>query len=434
MPTQRLTGARIREKRLEQGLRQAAVAEAVGISPSYLNLIEHNRRRIGGKLLSDIARLLGVDVSLLTEGADRNMMDQMRSAAMIFETDAEIARTDEFAARFPGWSALIVAQSRRIAALDEHIAALTDRIAHDPQLGNSLHEVISAVTSIRSSASILVTQDELDADWQRRFHENIHKDSLRLAASSEALVAYLEAPETEVDVAQSPFEQVESALARSAYHLAALEVGSANAAAVARKMDLVGPAGQIFEDYAAQYLADAQAMPLTVFGDACRALDYDPAQLSRKFNVDFAAVLRRLAALPIDGGHPAMGLAVADVSGALTFLKPVPGFNYSRRNGACPLWPIFSALSRPTQPSRAEVVLPDAAQTRFLCYAIAMPQGAQQFDVTPVLQSTMLVVADPPESKGDAIAVGGSCRICPRADCASRREPAIIGISAAPGL
>jgi predicted transcriptional regulator/DNA-binding XRE family transcriptional regulator len=434
MPTQRLTGARIREKRLEQGLRQAAVAEAVGISPSYLNLIEHNRRRIGGKLLTDIARLLNVDASLLTEGADRNLLDQMRSAAATFEADAEIARTDEFAARFPGWSALVVAQARRIAALDEHVAALTDRIAHDPLLADSLHEVISAVTSIRSSASILVTQEELDADWQRRFHENIHKDSLRLAASSEALVAYLEAPNTDVDVAQSPFEQVENALARTGYYVAALESGSASVAQVSRDMGLVGPAAQLFADYAAQYMADARALPLTVFGDACRALDYDPAQLARKFSVDFALVLRRLAALPTDTAHPAMGLAIADVSGALTFLKPVPGFNYARRNGACPLWPIFGALSRPTQPVRAEVSLPDAAKTRFMCYAIAMPQGAQQFDVTPVLQSTMLVVADPPESTADAIAVGGSCRICPRPDCNSRREPAIIGISAAPGL
>ena len=434
MPTQRLTGARIREKRLELGLRQAAVAEAVGISPSYLNLIEHNRRRIGGKLLADIARLLDVDTSLLTEGADRNLLDQMRNAAAAFDAEAEIARTDEFAARFPGWSALIVAQARRISALDEHIAALTDRIAHDPQLANSLHDVISTVTSIRSSASILVTQEKLDADWQRRFHQNIHKDSLRLAASSEALVAYLEAPGTEFDAVQSPFEQVEAALARSGYHLAPLEDSDADPASIASGLGVAGPAAQLFLAHARQYQNDARALPLTVFSDACRALDYDPSQLARKFNVDFATVLRRLSTLPLDAGHPAMGLAVADVSGALTFLKSVPGFTYSRRHGACPLWPIFSALSRPNQPIRAEVSLPDAAQTRFLCYAIGVAQAAQQFDVTPVLQSTMLVVADPPESKGHVIAVGGSCRICPRTDCASRREPAIIGISAASGL
>ncbi|WP_106744706.1 helix-turn-helix transcriptional regulator [Yoonia maritima] len=434
MPVKRLTGSRIREKRLDQGLRQAAVAEAVGISPSYLNLIEHNRRRIGGKLLTNLARVLGVDPTMLTEGADSDLLDQMRSAAAALGGEAEIARTDEIAARYPGWSALIVAQARRIAALDEHILALTDRIAHDPQLANSLHEVISAVTSIRSSASILVTQEQLDADWQRRFHQNIHKDSLRLADSSEALIAYLEAPEATVEVAQSPFEQLENALALRDYFLAPLEEEPSDIAALAQELGLSGPAAQLFDVYAAQYQKDAAMLPLQAFTDACRATDYDPSQLARQFNADFPSVLRRLSSLPTGEGHPRMGLATCDVSGALTFIKPVPGFTYSRTNGACPLWPIFSALSRPTQPIRAEVSLPDASQTRFLCYAMAIPVGAHQFDVAPVLQSTMLVVADPAEGAGFAIPVGGSCRICPRSDCTSRREPAIIGVSAAPGL
>ncbi len=42
------------------GLQQADLARTVGISAAYLNLIEHNRRRIGGKLLIDIGRALGV--------------------------------------------------------------------------------------------------------------------------------------------------------------------------------------------------------------------------------------------------------------------------------------------------------------------------------------------------------------------------------------
>ena len=42
-------GSRIRERRLALGLRQADVALRAGISGSYLNLIEHNRRRIAAK-------------------------------------------------------------------------------------------------------------------------------------------------------------------------------------------------------------------------------------------------------------------------------------------------------------------------------------------------------------------------------------------------
>ncbi|MGB8622908.1 MAG: helix-turn-helix transcriptional regulator, partial [Paracoccaceae bacterium] len=65
-----LVGTRIRERRLVLGRRQADLAREVGISPAYLNLIEHNRRRIGGKLLVDLARKLDVDASALSEGAE----------------------------------------------------------------------------------------------------------------------------------------------------------------------------------------------------------------------------------------------------------------------------------------------------------------------------------------------------------------------------
>ena len=57
-----LIGSRIREKRIQLRIRQSKLAQTVGISPSYLNLIEHNRRRIGGKLLSDLADTLMIDI------------------------------------------------------------------------------------------------------------------------------------------------------------------------------------------------------------------------------------------------------------------------------------------------------------------------------------------------------------------------------------
>jgi transcriptional regulator with XRE-family HTH domain len=76
-----LTGTRIRDRRLLIGMKQSALAEAAGISPSYLNLIEHNRRRIGGKLLIGLARALGVEPGVLSDGADATIHDTLRAAA-----------------------------------------------------------------------------------------------------------------------------------------------------------------------------------------------------------------------------------------------------------------------------------------------------------------------------------------------------------------
>jgi transcriptional regulator with XRE-family HTH domain len=423
----RLAGSRIRQKRLDRGLRQALVAEAVGISASYLNLIEHNRRRIGGKLLGDIARVLEVDPAILMDGVDHQMLDQMKGAAALIGSDVELSKTEELAARYPGWSALIMAQARRIEALQAQVQVLSDRISFDPQLAQSLHEVITSVTAIRSSASILVGPEQLDADWQRRFHENIHNDSLRLAKSSEALVAYLETPDAISDGAGTAFEQREAYLAQTGFHLAEIEAGVAPERAIA-KADLGKAASRLLLDYARQYADDAVLMPESRLEDAIRQHGYDPARLAQAMGVPFVAVLRRLATLPKSGGHPPLGLAISDAAGAVTLLKTVPGFAMPRAGGACPLWPVFSAASRPEQPLRLDVALPSQGGSRLRCYAIATTRHAARFDIPPVVESTMLVMPDPPDPSGEALPVGVSCRICPRSDCTSRREPAMIGL------
>ncbi len=431
MTTQRMTGTRIREKRIDLGLRQAAVAEAVGISPSYLNLIEHNRRRIGGKLLADLARALGVDAPTLSDGADRDLLDQLRSAAAHADALAEIARAEELVARFPGWAGLIAEQARRLGVLDARISALTDRMAHDPFLATAMHDVISAVTAIRSTAAILVSQEQIDADWQRRFHDNIHTDSLRLGKSSEALVAYLEAPAEPGLSPETPMGQVDAFLAATDHHLPALEEGNATPEDIVAQAGLTGAAAVLLTAVCTQYAADAKALPLAPFALAAAASGYDPARLAADCGVDFVVVLRRLACLSVAAGHPPMGLAVCDAAGALLYHKPVPGFALPTTGGACPLWPLFGAASRPGQPLRAEAILPGPAAHRLLCYAIAVPMAVPQFDLPPVLRSTMLVLPDMAEATAQPVPVGISCRICPRGSCPSRREPAIIGTATA---
>ncbi|MFG5383500.1 short-chain fatty acyl-CoA regulator family protein [Yoonia sp. R2-816] len=430
MSARRLTGSRIRERRLDQGVRQVSLAEAVGISPSYLNLIEHNRRRIAGKLLGDIARVLDVDPALLTEGAESNLLDQMRAAAASFGETAEVARAEEFAARYPGWSGLIAAQARRIATLEERVQILSDRMAYDPQLAASLHDVISAVTAIRSTASILVGQEALDADWQGRFHRNIHDDSVRLASSSEALIAYLEAPQADAAGPATPIEQVEAYLAQQDHRFADLEANGADLEDIVAAAELPPSASKLLRTVGAVYQADAAALPRPAFEEACARTGYDPVRIAGQFDVPFAAVLRRLSTLSAEDGHPPMGLAVCDATGTLTFLKSVPGFTIPRFGGGCPLWPIFGAFARPAQPVRAEVAMPGPVVNRMLCYAVAEPVGVPQFDAPPALQSTMLVIPDQPTSDAAVLPVGVSCRICPRPDCASRREPAIAGVGA----
>lgn len=408
-------------------MRQADLAKAAGISASYLNLIEHNRRRIGGRVLNDLARALGLDPAQLSEGAETALIQDLRGAvATRPAAGAEIDRVEEFAGRFPGWARLVTDQAAQIARLEVKVKALTDRMAHDPQLATSLHEVISAVTSIRSTSSILVGGEVLDRDWQERFHRNIYNDSQRLADSSRALVGYLEAPADGGALALSPVEEVDAYFDRRGHHIADLEGPERSVEALVVEAALATSAAELLlQGRLALYRDDARAMPLADFEAAAIELRHDPALLAVRFGVGPAAVLRRLSSLPERPAHPAFGFASCDGAGAVTRLKMIEGFNLPRAAAACPVWPLFQALSRPGQPIRAVVALPGEGGRRYLCHAIAGSLGPVRFDGLAPVEAAMLVQVAP-AGETAVLEAGGGCRICPRSACPARREPSVL--------
>src|SRR3546814_16219381 len=66
-------GLKIRERRKEIGLSQTELAGRIGISVSYLNLIEHNKRSIGGRLLRQVADEIGVGLEMLDGATERRL-------------------------------------------------------------------------------------------------------------------------------------------------------------------------------------------------------------------------------------------------------------------------------------------------------------------------------------------------------------------------
>lgn len=167
-----LTGSRIRERRQIAGLRQAELARLAGISASYLNLIEHNRRRIGGKLLVDIASALSVEPSVLTQGIEATLVTALREAADdAVGQQAEVDGLEEFAGRFPGWAGVLAQMHRRVVSLERNVEVLSDRLTHDPHLAASMHEVLSTAAAIRSTAAILADTKDIEAEWRERFHK-----------------------------------------------------------------------------------------------------------------------------------------------------------------------------------------------------------------------------------------------------------------------
>ena len=421
-----LTGTRIRERRSMKAMRQADLAREVGISASYLNLIEHNRRRIGGKLLLDIAGALGVEPSLLSEGAEAALVASLREAAVASGVPAvESDRADEFAGRFPGWAEVLAGAHRRVASLERTVETLSDRLTHDPQLAASVHEVLSTAASIRSTASILAEQDDIEPAWRDRFHKNLNQDSARLSQSSKALVNYLDNSETGQERRGVPKDEVEAFVASYDYHFPLLETGEATVADIVEgASDLTSAAARhIATGLLTRYRADCTRMPLQPFQEAVDQIGPDPVALEERFRVGLPAVFRRLATLP---GASDTGLIVVDAAGSILFRKPIEGFATPRFGAGCPLWPLYTVLSTPQRPVRRHLVQEGRSKSVFDCYAISYPMDAPRFDADQRFHSAMLILRSAPEAAETAVPVGANCRVCARSDCVARREPSIL--------
>ena len=74
MPRQAMLGNKVRRLRNEQGLTQVAMATQLGISPSYLNLIEHNQRALNRPLLLKLSECFEVDLKSFSGNEEARLL------------------------------------------------------------------------------------------------------------------------------------------------------------------------------------------------------------------------------------------------------------------------------------------------------------------------------------------------------------------------
>ncbi|MBV8246864.1 MAG: helix-turn-helix transcriptional regulator, partial [Comamonas sp.] len=73
-------GVRLRSLRAERGMTQAALAQALELSPSYLNQIEQDQRPLTVAVLLKIHKVLGVDIQQFSEDEEARLLAQLRDA------------------------------------------------------------------------------------------------------------------------------------------------------------------------------------------------------------------------------------------------------------------------------------------------------------------------------------------------------------------
>lgn len=427
-----LAGSRIRDRRRARGVKQTELARIVGISGSYLNLIEHNRRKASPRVLAAIADALDIPPESFDERAETALATELRDAAAGLPHEApEMEALEELVGRYPGWARLLAAESRRSRDLASAVDVMTSRYNDDPFLQSSLHEMLTGITAIRASASILATEDQIPKDQADRFLAAVLSESVRLSDAAGQLANYFDRVVAEPTASVSIHEALDRFLSQHDYVFPQLEEPTDTDAVIANLV-----ASEERDENEAKeiarwlhlYALDARAMPLQKFAATAQAAQYAPAPLAEAFNVSLHAVFRRLATLRRDGlDAPAFGLVIINAAGHPLYRRTLPDFSPPRFASICAVWPVFQALSVPGQPLEDLIELPGGQQ--YLSRAIALPLQTPRFGARPAMSSAMLVtqamLGEPP-ANNVALPVGTICRVCTRTQCAARSEPPIL--------
>lgn len=196
MSTGTMMGSRLRKLRRDRDISQARLAERLGISASYLNLIEHNRRALTVPLLLRISQILNVDPQMFAPQQEGVMASQVTEALRdpLFSahamSDDDVRETVTQAPELA--QALSTAYKAYLKAQDD-LQVLRERLAHDPDLSASGHRLRTVLTSLMSLTEILRDNTDLPQDKRQGFLDIIHADSSRLSDTVKEMMSAIQA-------------------------------------------------------------------------------------------------------------------------------------------------------------------------------------------------------------------------------------------------
>lgn len=450
-------GDRIRTQRRNAGVTQRDLAEAVGVSPAYLSLIESDKRQIGGRLLHRIAERLGVSADAFTAISDDRLAADLDEVARRLPGGVP-GNAAEFVAFSPEWARTVLALHARSLTAEARAFRLADRFSRDPEWMSFAHDILSRITSIRSAAEILSEFGSLDESYRKRFTETLVSESARLTDVARSMIEALQSG-TAVDAAGADvrevdaflqdennyFDRIERAVERlerplpdtlmpSERFAAARAIVERNVGLIidreieAREFRTEGAARRA-RGALSRYAAGAFLMPYGPFREAAVEARYDVDALAERFHASFEQVAHRLATLrrPGAAGVPFAFLRV-DPAGAVSKRLSTPALRLPLF-GACALWVVYEALA---QPGRTLSQFVDLNGARFLFVARALEKTPRRMARPATRFSVMLgveeerageiVYADPFASRRESVITfaGYECLSCRREGCAQR--------------
>jgi len=159
------------------------MARRIGVSTSYLNLIEHDQRPLTRKLIGKISEVFDIELDAFSESEDSRLAADLREvlADPLFSgrtvTPAEIG---DAVAAAPSVGRGLLDVYRAYGNVRAKLEDLGEELRNREMLATVNFEFRTLLTSIRSFAEILRDNPQLDTDQRQNFLGIIVEDSKRL--------------------------------------------------------------------------------------------------------------------------------------------------------------------------------------------------------------------------------------------------------------
>lgn len=443
-------GVKLRRLRAERGMSQIALAQALGISPSYLNQVEQNQRPLTVSVLLKLNRALGVDIQQFSEDEEARLIAGMREALADAAEPVSLPELQEVAAQMPGLGRAIVALYRRNMEATAQLEAMALRVGDDRS-----DAVVPRVMPFEAVRDFFFAHQNHFDPLDRAAEALAAEAGLQGAAMGGWIEARLQARH---GVQPQPTEGAQAAkrqydphtrtlhLARTldagqqafqlATQLALLEADAhINALTQASPFAHDAPTLQLARIGLANYFAGALLLPYATFLQAAEALRYDIDLLGQRFGVGFETVCHRLSTLqrPSAPGVPFFFVRV-DRAGNISKRQSATHFHFSRTGGTCPLWNVYEAFAQPERILPQLARMPDGRAYLWIARTVvgsaSRGYGAPRkvFSIglgCDVRHASRLVYAkgldlSDPEA---ATPIGMGCKVCEREGCPQRAFP-----------
>ncbi|MDZ4139290.1 MAG: short-chain fatty acyl-CoA regulator family protein [Erythrobacter sp.] len=349
--TNLLAGPALRRLRKREGFTQAAMASALGISPSYLNLIERNQRPLSARVLVRVIERFDFDPRSLREddaiggidGLIRRMADKRFSDLGIDREEVQefLSAAPQIAAAF---ARLYDSSGSGGRAEAEDATAAARRVIERWQ--NHFADLDHAAEALADE--LRLSRGEISAALSERLREK-HQLSVRILPAE---VMPGQVHRLDLHARQLQLSEMLPGAARRfqiARQVGTLEMREAIEALVVGANLASTEARDQLREHISDYLAGALLLPYRRFMRACEATGYDLAVLQRRFAVSFDQVAQRLTTLGRVGerGLPFF-TATINRAGRLThFTAGGSGAIYPLEGALWPAWVPFAAFERP---------------------------------------------------------------------------------------